>query len=474
MRTARLKGRSPRVVLLIAALIMAGCALGVERAEQIHRSETFRDQLVPSPAEQPAEPQPDLDREEDVTLAACIRFALDNSEALRIQAERILDSEIQKAEAISTILPQVSGRYQYTHDAEAVSFEGRDFTPQKRSEYWFSLRQSVFKPEFLPALQAADHVRAIETLGLKDLRDRLVFTVASEFYTILSIEKDVAALEATVEGAREQHRVLSARLEAGEATEQEVLATKAAMEQARAALIEARKDQEATRARLRELTGLPVLPQHLVDDYSVAHVPGEVPQLVSVALAGRQDLEVARRRVDLANSERDLALSRYLPSADATFDLWTHREGGFLEQNDWTLTLGVDWQLFDGGAREASLARAKSSIRRAELDLSRLEKRVRREVEEAVLAFSSFEDALVAFEARAEAATGSYERAVDEFEVGEATNREVLLAREAREDALRALARARFGRKLAALRIHLAVGDLHRTVPVRAAIRGEP
>lgn len=122
-----------------------------------------------------------------------------------------------------------------------------------------------------------------------------------------------------------------------------------------ARLIQAEHDPDRARARLARLTGVETLPATWRDTYEVESPRGDIPQLVDVALRQRLDLATARAEVERARAERDLAATEYLPKVKLEFNQWTRMEGGFQDN--------LDWNRFDGGAREAEPARTLSVIR---------------------------------------------------------------------------------------------------------------
>ncbi|HBP20036.1 MAG TPA: hypothetical protein DEA08_19890 [Planctomycetes bacterium] len=258
--------------------------------------------------------------------------------------------------------------------------------------------------------------------------------------------------------------MLEARAELGLAREDSVLLAKASLAEAEARRIQTAAERDRAKARLRSKLGRQTLPP-LRDTYQVSASPDALPRLVDRALAQRYDLAAARTAIAEAEASKDQALSAYLPRVDLVFDHLTESEEGFNRQLDWTLGIDLSWTVFDGGGREARVARAAAAIRARQLELRELERAVEVEVEEAALAFRSLDRALFSFRARAEAAAAAYEVIESRQTSGDATNLEVLDARRTREDAGRNLERARLGRKLAALRIRLAAGDFRRSAP---------
>jgi outer membrane protein TolC len=407
---------------------------------------------------------------ETLSLADCFRLALARSETLLLQGERLFETWTYEREAISSLLPSVGIHAQWSRDSDSVKFGGVTVSPRSASEYWISVQQKVFDGQALAAVPAAREAARIERLNLNDARDRLLYSVAAGFYQILGYTYDVQVFEASLASAEEFYRVVEARRASGEASRQESLSAEAQRDQAAASLIEAQHNLKVARADLARIVGLDFLPPKLEDTYEVTLSPGHIPDLVVQARANRSDVEAAKAGIELAKAERLAVFSDYLPLVTADFTRWLKREGAFASDIDWNLSLNASWSLFDSGAREARQARALSTIRQREYELSALERQVRYEVEEAVLAFDSLGRVLGALKSREKASQGALDLAEAEYRASEATNLDVMISRRAWEEAARDLSRAELARKLAALKIRLVVGDFELTEPLREAL----
>lgn len=468
-----------RLPLAIVALA-AGCAWSGDRAEEIYQAEVARDLGAGSGQELLAERDDDDalaagqrlaaraaadPTQPALTLAECFRLAIAGSEQLRARAEQIFAADMQRREAIAGVLPQVALYGSHNKDSNPIGFGGGgSFQSSERTSYGLTITQTIFDGQLGPRLAIVAETRRIQALTLRDERDQLLFAVASDFYEALGLEADLDAIEATRANAEEALRVLEAREELGLARVDDVLLARASVAEAEARAIQTEADLTRVRARLSNVIGRAPLPR-LVDTYEVVPDADSVPRLIDLALRQRSDLEAARRRVEEARGREDLALTDFLPDAELTFDYVAESEEGFRSQLDWTLGLNLTWKLFEGGGTVARVAQARSAIRVRQLELRALEERVRLEVEDAALAFRSLDRALFAFSARARAASAAHAVTQELLAVGSATQLELLVARDTREAAARNLTRTSLGRKLAALRIRLAAGDLRNARP---------
>jgi outer membrane protein len=406
-----------------------------------------------------------FDTAPEISLADCFRLALSHSEELLIRGEKLFEAWTLEREAISSLLPAAYFNWAYSVDSDSIRFQNQTISPRDTTESWLTLQQTLFDGQSFAAVPAAREARKIERLRLKDERDRLLYAVAAAFYEILGFQEDVTVLEAVLESAEEFSRVVEARWKSGEASRQEVLAAKAQQDNASALLIQARHDVKIARTALARLVGLDEIPEELLDTYTVAFSPGNIPDLVERARVERPDVGAARASIDFAKAERLAALSDYFPRITADLTRWLKREGAFSDAVDWNLSLNLLWPIFDSGGREARQARALSGIRQRELELSALKRQVRQEVEEAVLSFESLGNRLGALKSRAEASKVALELVTAEYKAAEATNLDVITGRRTWAEAERDFARAQLARKLAALKIRLVLGDFKISEP---------
>jgi outer membrane protein TolC len=362
---------------------------------------------------------------ESITLAECFRLALNSNEDLLLQGEQLFEAWTFEKEAISGLLPSVSFNWEYMVNSDAVKFSGVTVAPRDTTESWFSAQQTIFDAQAIAAVPAAKAARKIEQLALHDVRDRLLFSVASAFYVILGLEHDVRVFETSLNSQEEFYRVVEARRRSGEASRQEALLVQAQRDQVAAQLIESRHNLKIARTGLARLTCLEELPGKLLDTYVVEHESGDIPVLVEEAKMKRSDLGAARAAIDLAEAVRMAAMSDYFPRVYADFTRWTKREGAFSDEVDWDLSLNATWSIFDSGGREARQARALSGIRQSQYNVSSLERQVRQEVEEAVLFFESLERQLGALVSREKASKAALDLAEAEYRADEATNLDV-------------------------------------------------
>jgi len=363
--------------LVVLVVCLAACAGQAQRSQEHYRETAFsvqpsapvelgeqardlQEQAAASDATPEAQGQPAPER---LDLRRCMRVAIARDQRLRIAGERMLQADLRRRRAIAGVLPQVAVHAQYDRDSEAVEFAGSQFAPVDSFTWYARATQPLFNGRLFPALDLAEHARAIEALELQDQRDRLLFATATAFYEILSLQADVAALESASEQAAEDLRQRRQRLAAGVALPEQVSQAAATLAERRAQLVQLRGDAERARARLQRLTGVPTREVALEPDCQPGWLPATGADDVDAALDARPDLRAAEARLASAGDLVRLRRKAYLPTIDVEFTWWGEREEGPSEDIDWTVSLTGDWTIYDGGARGVDLEQARSDGR---------------------------------------------------------------------------------------------------------------
>ena len=221
----------------------------------------------------------------------------------------------------------------------------------------------------------------------------VVFAVQRSFYAFDASRARVVAALATLKTATAVQTEAAARMNAGLATQPEVLLAR--QERARAAyeVEAARRGVEDARATLAENLGIAPTVQLRVVELSTLTLPANltdsVEQTIDRALAQRPDL--AARLATLRAREADIrkANADFLPTFSVAGNVGgnigrftaqtTNRTFGYAEPTYSTFLL-FSWELFDGFARHHAMHEAEARQGEAAADLSALQLQVLREV----------------------------------------------------------------------------------------------
>lgn len=286
--------------------------------------------------------------------------------------------------------------------------------------------------------------------------------VASTYFTLQSLDREVALLERTVGIRRDALEIFRQRLAAGMLTDFEVQRGQVEVSSAEADL------ELARRLRVLEFNQLAVLCGKAPSSFEF-EVPTNQWQLPSIAADLPSDL--LERRPDVAEAERVLAArmaeigvakGAFFPSVRLT------ASGGLLsgeltdlfewDSRTWSLGPSVSLPLFAGGRNRAGLEQVRAAYEEA---VARYRQQVLvafREVEDGLSSLQFLEREVKARQVAAEAATGAARQSFSRYQAGVVNFLDVVDAEQARLSSLLAYERARRQQQLATVRLLKALG----------------
>jgi len=353
-----------------------------------------------------AAPAPEARALPTLTLADAMKEAGQKNLDLRAAQARFEQSKELHVRAWSAYLPQVTAGATFTHNnfsdvvlqiPTAFAISGNAVVPtdviattvQKQDQVNAQLQatQAIFAPQAIYGIAAARAGERLATDNVEQARQDILFGVTQAYYGAAGLKQVVAVNERQLAIARDHERDAKVRFDAGAAPKVTLL---------RAEIDRARAEQDLKRAQNSYL-GAKVALSTLLDrrdaDFEVEVPP--TPQ-VSTDLAALEDA-AARERFDVlataeqltvAQKNRDASIAGYLPTLGAFGRYQYSNAAGFSgDTTTWAIGLALNWNIFDGGlreailrenqariveaqaAREGTLARARDEVQRARLDL---------------------------------------------------------------------------------------------------------
>jgi outer membrane protein TolC len=235
-------------------------------------------------------------------------------------------------------------------------------------------------------MDAAKERLLAANLGFNRSHQALAFRVQRAFYALTSVRARIAVAQAALDAARAVQGAAESRFANGLETVPNVLLARQQTVQAEFELVEFTARERDAQVTLAQSMGiLPTTPLQLVD-FAALHLPptleDSVEQVIDRALEQRPDLiakvalvrekeaEVRRARADYfptlsvgGDVGGELARTRYDVGGTSTswFNTGQPTYGGGLR---------LEWQLFEGGARERKVELAEAARRAAEQEVT--------------------------------------------------------------------------------------------------------
>jgi len=303
------------------------------------------------------------------------------------------------------------------------------------------------------ARDAAKERLLAANLGFNRKHQQVVFAVQRAFYGLTSIRARIAVAQSSLDAARAVQEATESRLTSGLATRPELALARQQAAQAMFELEEVIAKERDAQVTLAESIGItPPTPIQLTDFSALpprAALQDSVEKTIDRALEQRPDLIARVAALRASEAEVRRARAAYWPTLSMVGDVGAilgsarvtadGRSTGWFgaTQPSYGIGLALEWELFDGGARQRRVELAEAARRTAEDEITATRDRAVSEV------WKAYTDVKLAFRrldvaaALVEASQQSYEDSLASYRLGLGTLTELLAAR-------RELSRARF------------------------------
>ena len=332
---------------------------------------------------------------ESLTIDRALELAVARNEALKVNQERLRESQANVSGARAAFLPQLNLNFLYTpmQASPVLKIPAGVFGPNEQTFRANFQRENIMRFDVSQPLYTGGRLEnAYGAQAASQEASRLEFERAQQGLTVRVYETFYAALmndqgvRVTEEGVRiaERHRELAqVRFEAGSAARLDVLRAEVELANARAKLIRARSASQLAYQALRMTLSLPE-----ANPLTLAGTLDDVPRLpaaveLQTALAARADIRALGQQREAAERLVSLASAELKPTV-AFAGNWQFQEDGISKLMDssnrsYQFGLAVSVPLFNSPAVAAKRSAATARVRQAEhgtnaaIDAARLE-----------------------------------------------------------------------------------------------------
>lgn len=374
-----------------------------------------------------------------LSLTQALDRALGRSEEVRLARAQLDQAAAQAQAARSAYLPQLNTQIAYTRTLRSV-FQGAGFQvpdslrfdpdptrsleqrvryletatpnaafgalgglfsdlPFGRENTWVggvALNQPLFAGgRIQSSVAAADRAADAARASVDEASAEIAFQVKQAYYGAVLAEESATIVQASVELARQHFERVQRLLDAGRASDLELLRAEVEVENLRPELVRARNARDVALLDLKRLVNVPmdaVVELTTTLDSPSAGEAVRLPSLEEAAplLGRRAAVRAAEAQVALGEEQVDIAASAYLPTVSLTGNMnWQAFPSGTFPVNDdwrgdWNLGVAVQWPLFEGFRRDADIEAAEAQVEQAELRLDQLREQIQLDYERAL------------------------------------------------------------------------------------------
>jgi outer membrane protein len=241
-----------------------------------------------------------------------------------------------------------------------------------------TLRQVLYAGGSLrAAVEASKYLAESQEWRRMATLDALEFDVKQAYYDCLLAQALVRVAEESVATFERHRRDTQQKLDVGLAGPFELLRAENELGSRQSDAAEAGNRVRLAYANVKRLLSLPqtaaiTLKPHI---HFVPHAEDPVA-LTSRALEHRPEITALRQAIEAAKQEVRAVKGRYKPQVAATGE-WTNLDGaGRFARDGLSVSVGAEWELFDGGRRKHERLESESRLRNLEHQLRQVEELV--------------------------------------------------------------------------------------------------
>jgi outer membrane protein TolC len=380
--------------------------------------------------------------------------------------EQRIQAENERDKVFANLLPTLSveGDINRRKDTETVTAGTSSFViaPRETRDLTVTLGQTLYTGgRATTQLKIATIGEVAGEIGERIAREQLVFDLGRAYFDVLKAEADLDSATERREGMESQLKAAQARVRLGADVKASALRLESEVARLKAEEVGDRHALKSARENLANLTGAPEDVELGAPPDTEAILALQAP--LQAALTERADVNVQTGEVAAAKLGVRFTTGRWLPLVELKGTYAKHEEdpsGSFFIDEESFATLRATWDLYNGGEDMAERRRARSAYREQQLELERLKRDVRTEVEQASRQVTVAGEIVTALEEALRSATENHRIVTETYKAGAATYLDVIDASTALGDARRDLENARHDQGVALLGLARATGRL--------------
>lgn len=381
-------------------------------------------------------------------------LALKQSETLKIAESREAQAGARKSRAGGTLLPTVTGRYNYT---EIDPLPGADSAFRRINQY--SALVNLNQPIYRAGAYAAYSFTKIDVELQQRLREQeglgLWQATTEGYYNLWMAKNDLDNIKKLREFSEDRAKELRERVRVGRSRRGELMQAEAQLASVDANVSRAENTLRAAQERVNFLAGA---------DYSPAY--GELPSMADKAGAlgaylqqaqQRPDVKASAQTIQLTEKELSIAKAGHHPSVDFNANYYFERTG-ILQDSEWDIGVAVSVPIFQGGTVMAQTREAAERKRENVLAYERLKREVERDVRILWQNVDTLDKVVSDLKVAQSKAEATYQENKKDYRYGLVTSLDVLVSLNEYIDNKRGFERAVLEREMLALQLQLATG----------------
>ena len=384
----------------------------------------------------------------ELKLDAAIAKGLQTNLGLLARDTTSLSVRAERVRALSALLPQVTGSITESREQSDLQTIGFTFKfppipgfagiptvvgPFSAFAAQANASFKVFDWKARKNLSAAKANEAAALLSVQDARDLVVQGVTNAYLQIIADASRVLSIQAQVNTAQVIYNRAVDQKKAGTSPGIDVLRAQVELKTQQQRLRGQQNVFEKDKLSLARVIGLPPGQVfHLADSVPFAPLSGlEQDEALRTALAQRPDYQSAKKLVEAAKESVKAAQAEWYPTGEVNGFYGDAGKAIDSSHGVFTLTGGVNFNIFNGGRIRADVEQAKASLKQRSDELADLGGQIDYQVRSAYLDIQTAADQVAVARDNVGLANQTLDQARDRFAAGVADTIEVVQAQEA-------------------------------------------
>ncbi len=389
-----------------------------------------------------------------LSMEKAVQIALENNLTIRAKKQELYMAKQDVLKARSALFPSIKGQAAYTRLSEeqkTTMMTGLRLSPtgnpqmpymiipefsEIKTTYFnnYALSFSISQPIFTwGALRGAyklsqKKLRSVD-LEIKSTSLQIEEKVKESYINLLLARKSLSLLKQIENELRENLKSARERYEAGYASDFELLRAEVQLKAVEPQIIQIQGQIKVAEDAFRNLLGLPDSVEfELTDSLYHKKIEFSLDSLIQEAYRSHTGINLMEENLRLLEESIRLQKKKNLPSVFYSWNYKYQRPFGMQDEwhGMWTFTLGVSWNLFDGGSNKADVAKLNYQLKSLKISLENIKQGIKLVVKNYYTSLISLENSLQAQESNLKLAKKAYEMAKKQYEEGYATSLDVL------------------------------------------------
>jgi len=380
---------------------------------------------------------------ENINLEEAVKILIEENRTLKNARKDIENAEKDEELAVRSYFPTLDLQSSYTKFDEGQQLPLGGYGSDENYSTSLSLTQPIWLGGKVSMQKeiAGYSLEIARTNYEKSVEDQ-IFSLIQAYYGVLQAQGMVEIREEALDTVNEHLRIVKNNFEAGIAIRRDLLQSQIEQRKAEEALTAAKNNLKIVRRRLTQLltTDKVYEPSNPEIDFEL-----ELEQqiLFNTALANDPQLKILELNKEIIKLNQKLKGQYYRPSVSLNGSYnWQGQE--FMDQKSWSMTLGVNVPLYDGGKGNLNAEKQEKELEKIANNRQDLLENIDIEVEDSILTVKENKEAIELEQLSLENAEENLEIANKSYEAGVASNTDVIDAQSTYNQAKTSLLQATY------------------------------